>query len=144
MKEHPQLESLDGLAQLPALSELRLSGAAQLHDISDLVGAATASRLRTLQLQSCRAIERLDAVGSAGSLEYLNVSESGDIQSLCPLAALRELRVLYLYGTTRVLDGDLTPLTRMPRAEELRMQSRREYRPSVHEIKSHLADAHKA
>jgi hypothetical protein len=97
-----------------------------------------------LQLQSCHRVERLDAVGGAYSLEFLNFSECGDVQSLSPLQALRELRVLYLYGTTRVLDSDLTPLTRLPHLAELRMQSRREYRPSVREIQSHLAGAEEA
>jgi hypothetical protein len=142
MKEDPQLESLVGIDELPALSELGIFGAAHLLDISDLAGAA--SHLRTLHLQSCPRIERLDAIGSVAGLEFLNVSECGDIQSLSPLAALHELRVIYLYGTTRVLDGDLTPLTRLPHLAELRMQSRREYRPSVREIQSHLAGAHEA
>jgi|ERR1019366_1655015 hypothetical protein len=106
--------------------------------------AGAASFLRTLHLQSCRRIERLDAIGGAAGLEFLNVSECGDIQSLSPLAALHELRVLYLYGTTRVLDGDLTPLTRLPQLAELRMRSRREYRPSVRDIQGHLAGARKA
>jgi hypothetical protein len=142
MKEDPQLESLVGVDQLPALSELGFSGAAHLLDISDLVYAA--SHLLKLHLQSCRRIEWLDAIGSAVGLEFLNVSDCGDVQSLSPLAALHELRILYLYGTTRVLDGDLTPLTRLPRLAELRMQSRREYGPSVREIQSHLAGERQA
>jgi hypothetical protein len=139
MKEDPQLESLAGIDQLPALSELGIFGAARLLDISDLVYAA--SHLLTLHLQSCRGIEWLDAIGSTVGLEFLSVSDCGDVQSLSPLGALHELRVLYLYGTTRVLDGDLTPLTRLPKLRELRMQGRREYRPSVREIQAHLVGA---
>ena len=136
MKEDPQLESLVGIDQLPALSELEIFGAGRLLHISDLAGAAP--HLRTLHLKSCRRIGRLDAIGSGVGLEFLNVSDCGDVQSLSPLAALRELRVLLLYGTTRILDGDLTPLTRLPHLAELRMQSRREYRPSVREVQGHL------
>jgi hypothetical protein len=144
MKERPQLESLAGIDQLPSLSELGLFLAPRLHDISDLVSATASSHLRKLQLQSCSGIERLDAVGDAYGLQFLNFSDCGDVQSLSPLLALREMRVLYLYGTTRVLDGDLTPLTRLPRLAELRMQSRREYRPSVREVQSRLVEAEKA
>lgn len=144
MKERPQLESLAGIDELPSLLELGLFLAPRLHDISDLADATASSRLRKLQLQSCRGVERLDAVSGAYGLEFLNFSECGDAQSLSPLQALRELRVLYLYGTTRVLDGDLTPLMRLPHLVELRMQSRREYRPSVREIQTRLAGTEEA
>jgi hypothetical protein len=133
MKEHPQLASLNGIDQFPALTELGIFGAGGLRDISNLADAVTGSRLQKLQLQACP-VERLDAVAEVNALQFLNVSECGDIQSLHPLSALRELRYLLLYGTTRVLDGDLTPLTLLPRLKELRIKSRREYRPSVREV----------
>jgi hypothetical protein len=133
MKEHPQLTSLKGIDQFPALAELGVFGAGGLRDISNLAGETIGSRLQKLQLQSCP-IERLDALTEVTALEFLNVGECGDIQSLHPLAALSKLRCLLLFGSTRVLDGDLTPLMHLPRLKELRMKSRREYRPSVREI----------
>jgi hypothetical protein len=142
MKEHPQLESLAGIDRLSVLSELSIFGAVRLRNISDLVFTAAASRLQTLQLQSCRAIDQLDAVAGAGALETLNASECDGIESLSPLNHLSKLRFLYLFGTTRVLYGDLSPLASLSNLEDLRMQNRREYKPSVPEIKELIARRH--
>jgi hypothetical protein len=142
MKEGPQLKSLIGIDQLPALREIGLFGATRLQDISGFGDAITALKLRRLELQSCPRVETLDALANVIRLEFLNVSECGHIQSLRPLIALHELRILYLYSSTRILDGDLTPLMQLPHLTELRMQNRRDYRPSVREIQSHLPKTH--
>ena len=42
------------------------------------------------------------------------------------------------WGSTRILDADLSPLLSLPRLTELRMKSRREYKPSVKEVQSEL------
>ncbi len=135
MKDRPRIESVAGISTLPSLSVLGLYSASRLRDLSDLSGAM----LRELQLEACRGIERLDAVSDVSALEFLNVSDCGTVESLGPLAALQNLRTLYLYGTTRVADADLTPLTRLAHLTELRMQSRREYRPAVREVQELLA-----
>jgi hypothetical protein len=89
------------------------------------------------------AIKRLDVVARAGAQEFLNASECGDIQSLGPLAHPSRLRLLYLYGTTRIRDGALTPWPRCCAWGDFRMQSRREYRPSVRELQDLLAQRHR-
>lgn len=128
-RDRPALRSLRGVDDLPALRVLGVFGAHRLDDLAELAGGPTG--LTDLELEGCRGISDLGPVGTRTQLRFLNASECGDVASLAPLGRLAELRRLYLYGSTKVLDGDLEPLTGLPHLEELRMQSRRHYRPPL-------------
>ena len=78
----------------------------------------------------------IDAIGALENLRFLGVSDCGRIDSLGPLANLTELEVLYAWGSTRVLDGDLTPLLKLPKLREIRMRDRHEYKPRIRDIPS--------
>jgi internalin A len=71
-------------------------------------------------------------------LRFLSFSQSGDLDSLSPLSNLTELRELYAWGTTRVLDGDLSPLFELPALYDVRMRDRRNYRPRMSTLKELL------
>lgn len=135
LKDRPRLESLRGASGLPALRRLAVVGAAALTGIDDL---RTLDRLEVLELEACRGVDALDTVAGCRALTRFNASDCGDVASLEPLRDLARLRHLRLYGTTRVLDGDLSVLADLPVLEDLRMRSRREYRPSVAEIQALL------
>jgi hypothetical protein len=42
--------------------------------------------------------------------------------------------MFYAWGSTRILDGDLSPLARLPRLKQIRMRNRRGYRPAVGDL----------
>jgi hypothetical protein len=132
MKDRPSLESLDGLNALIALNHLGIYLASNLHDIDAMRNAYRG--LDVLHLESCRQVRDLAPISGHTALTLLNVSDSGDIESLAPLSTLGNLEVVWLYGTTRIVDGDLAPLARLPQLRELRMQSRRAYQPTVADI----------
>jgi hypothetical protein len=44
------------------------------------------------------------------------------------------LETFCAWGSTRVLDADLTPLTRLRRLKEVRMRNRRAYEPHVGDV----------
>jgi hypothetical protein len=67
-------------------------------------------------------------------LRFLRISECGEMASLAPIESLTELEVLYAWGSTRIVDGDLSPLARLPRLKEVRMRNRRGYKPPVDEL----------
>jgi internalin A len=137
IKEAPYLESLSGVGNLPELTVLGVLLARRLRDISDVAGLAPS--LRRFELQSCAAIGAVDDVEPLVNLRFLGVSECGEIESLAPLASLEQLETLYAWGSTRVVDGDLTPLARLPRLKEIRMRNRRGYKPSVTDLVSVLS-----
>ena len=136
LKDRPRLRSLAGIGELVLLTHLGIFGASRLSDVSELQGRDVLERL---DLQACRGLDTLDDLAGCTGLRTLNVAEGGDLGSVAPLAGLVELEELYAYGSTRFVDGDLSPLARLPRLTELRMQSRRHYRPGVPDLKAALA-----
>jgi internalin A len=71
-------------------------------------------------------------------LSFLGASDCREIDSLGPLISLENLEVLYAFGTTRIVDNDLSPLLALPRLREVRLKDRREYKPRKFEIDAHL------
>ncbi len=134
MKDRPRLESVNGVDAFASLEELGIFGAPLLNDVVDLGSASAPSKLRTLELELCRGVSTFDGIGRLTDLSYLNIGDCGDIASFAPLANLRHLKELYAYGTTRVVDGDLSPLTGLTELTDLRLKNRRDYHPSVKSI----------
>jgi internalin A len=136
IKEAPYLESLSGIEDLHELSVLDVVLARKLSDLSDV--AAISSSLRQFKLESCRAVSSLDDIEDLRELRVLGFSNCGDIASIVPLRSLAQLEELYAWGTTRIIDGDLSPLNQLPHLREIRMKDRRGYRPSLAELMSTL------
>lgn len=136
LTDRPRISTLEGLAALPELRSLGVYLAKNLEDIDELEGRDS---IEDLELESCRKLDRIDAIGGCVGLRTLNLSECGDLPSVAPLTGLTGLEVLQLFGSTNVLDGDLTPIAGLPRLRELRMRSRRHYRPSVGDIQASLS-----
>jgi hypothetical protein len=136
LKQAPNLERLAWIKSLPRLKTLEVAGAQRLHDLTSL--DADRSRLRALRFQSCGAITSLGEIAHQPGLRELWVADCGTIDSLAPLAALRELQCLYLWGSPRFNDGDLTPLLELGQLTDLRMMNRRHYEPSVTDIQARL------
>jgi len=137
IKDAPYLESLSGLGNLPDLAALTIVGAPRLHEIDEV--AELSASLRELKFEECERIDAIDDVGPLVGLRFLGISESGDIASLAPIGSLTQLEALYAWGSTRIVDGDLSPLARLPRLKEIRMRNRRGYRPPVGDLMAALS-----
>jgi internalin A len=136
IKDAPLLESLSGIGDLGELAVLEIVLARRLRDIGELT--LLSSTLVELGFDDCPSLDAIDEVETLVGLRRLGVSDCGRIASLAPVEALRQLELLYAWGSTRVEDNDLSPLTRLPRLHEIRMRDRREYRPRVAELVSAL------
>jgi hypothetical protein len=137
IKEAPYLESLSGVGDLPEVSSVGVLLARRLRDISDVAGLA--SSLRELELQDCPALSALDDVEPLVNLRFFGCSNCGDVESLAPVGALTQLEVLYAWGSTHVIDRDLSPLARLPQLREIRMRDRRGYKPTVADLAAALS-----
>lgn len=136
VKEAPYLHSLSGLAALEDLSALGIFLAPGLRDITDV---SDISALRELEFEKCPGIASIDDVEDLIGLSFLGVSDCQEIDSLRPLELLNDLEVLHAWGTTRIVDGDLSPLARLPKLKEIRMRDRPAYSPRVEELKAQLS-----
>jgi Leucine-rich repeat (LRR) protein len=136
LKDRPKLISLDGLEDLTHLTELGIFLATKLKDISAL--SSVAAPLQKLELVACKGIHDIRPLQSLTSLKYLNISECGDIESVHPLSSLQDLEEFHAYGSTKISDGDLSPLLQVPHLRVLSLQSRKFYTPSRQEISEAL------
>jgi hypothetical protein len=132
LKDSPYVESLAGIGDLSELAVLGIIGGPKLQDISEV--AQRAQSLRELEFQDCPFITDLNDIGGLINLRFLGVSNCGDIESLAPVGSLRQLEVFYGWGSTRIVDGDLSPLTQLPHLGEIRMRDRSAYSRRVSEI----------
>jgi internalin A len=137
IREAPHLESLAGAADLPDLAVLGVFLARKLNNISDV--AEHAASLRHLEFEDCGGIDLLDDVEGLVKLRFLAVSDCGEIESLGPVGPLEEIEVLHAWGTTRIVDEDLSPLERLPRLREIRMRDRPGYKPRVSDLVAALS-----
>lgn len=134
VKEAPELKTLSGLAELKELQHLGIHLARRLRDIGEV--RSLSGSLQRLELEDCPSIGRLDDLGEFADLRFLSVGQCGEIDSLHPLAGLVKLEQLYAWGTTRIVDGDLSPLARLPALREIAMRDRRDYKPRVKDLEA--------
>jgi hypothetical protein len=137
MKDWPSIKSLHGLQHLTALTDLTIALGRYLSDIDDLAGPV-GRQLESLNLETCRRISDLRPIAHCSALTYLNLGNIGDVPTVAPLAGLQRLLSLYLYESTNILDGDLSPLLKLSDLNDLRLMNRRHYQPTVNEIKAAL------
>lgn len=97
---------------------------------SCVAGAAAAADKKVSDI-TCRQL--------CASLQFFDLSEGPEIPSVAPLSSLVNVERLYLYDSTRVTDGDLSPIAGLPKLKDFRMQNRRGYSPSVKEIQEMIA-----
>ncbi len=138
LTDRPRVRSLSGLSAFP---DLRVLGVPLAKDLDDVSALPESPAVEDLDLEGCKKLTSVIELGGCRALRRLNLSECGDLPTLGPLRGLQALEVLLLYGSTKVVDGDLAPIANLPRLRELRMQSRRHYRPSVREIQASLPRA---
>ncbi|MDQ1665832.1 MAG: hypothetical protein QOH75_1863 [Actinomycetota bacterium] len=138
MKQHPRLASLDGIESMPALTEVGIYGARRLSDIDALALPGVPDSLVSLDLESCSGIVNLDALANQVGLRTLGIGNCGPIASLRPLGGLTSLEWLWAWESTRIGDGDLTPLLGLGSLREIRMMSRKHYRPALADVKHRL------
>lgn len=136
-KDRPRIETLDGLSSLSSLEHLAVHRA----PMADLAALATSGvSLRELHLTTFRTVTDWSPLSSQRNLRRLDISECGDVDSLAPIADLHELEELWMYGSTRIVDGDLRPLAALPKLREVRIQSRSSYNPPASEIHAICAE----
>ena len=133
LKDRPRTQTLDGIEFLPRIEHLGVFGA----PIEDIGPLGRLERLSELHLQSCR-VRDLGPIAKLSGLRVLNMSEGGEIDSVSSIESTQRLEMLWLFGTTRVVDDDLGPIARLPRLRDLRMKARRSYRPSVDLIQAQI------
>jgi hypothetical protein len=123
---------LAGVDQLQSLSTLRVFGPRRLLDLRPI--GETNHTLEELELESCPGVGSITEIEHLGKLRFLALNDCDEINSLAPLTPLTHRKRLHAWGTTRISDGDLSPLADLPNLSEIRMRDRRGYKPRLADL----------
>ena len=118
------VRDLDGLRTLKRLSFLSLYRLRKLESISAL---SDLTNLETLELNVCRAVRSIDGIVKLHRLRRLGLCDNGDIDSLAGVESLQSLESFFFYGSTNIVDGDLSPLTQLKHLSNLSFKDRKHY-----------------
>lgn len=116
--------SLEGLSSLNRLRVLRIGN---LKNLTSLSGIEKLKHLEELEIQKCKKITEIKELAGLPRLRSVSMNDSGAIESIRPLAKIKTLETVLFYGSTNILDGDLSPLKRLKRLSNVSYQNRRHY-----------------
>ena len=118
------IRDLHGLRKLKKLRTLRLAGLSQLGSLS---GIEALTNLEELDIGTCRALRSIAEVRSLSALKRLHLNNCGEIESLAPLKGLHSLEFVSFSESTKIVDGDLSPLAENENLGTICFQNRRHY-----------------
>lgn len=118
------VETLNCLSVLNHIRSLRLG---RLVCLNSLDGIQELTDLEELEIQRCRRIGSIRQLTALTKLRTLHINDCGPIESLQPLTNLQQLQSVLFYESTDVVDGDLTPLTKLPNLAHVSFKNRRHY-----------------
>jgi len=122
---HSGIRSLSPIAELRNLDRLSLS---VCHRLESLDGIENLQKLRCLQLAEVSKVTSLKRLASLKNLQVLTIADGREIESVAPLEGLTNLKALWIAGTkAKIIDGDLAPLTRLPKLAMLTLGNKRHY-----------------
>lgn len=126
-----KLLSLDGVERFPALEHLDVSYQPALGDFSAL---GRARSLTSIEIDGCRGLRDLEWVKLLPGLRSLKVHNCGDIESVAALRGHPGLETLILSESTKILDGDTTPILEIPSLQSIGLRAYRHCEPPAEQI----------
>ncbi|HML75605.1 MAG TPA: hypothetical protein PKB02_14035 [Anaerohalosphaeraceae bacterium] len=118
------IKKIGDLSALQKLKTLEVNLATKLETLS---GIENLKYLKRLELNTCRKIGNIGPIEYLENLEVLFLNNSSKIESLKPIENLKKLKEFLFYEDTNIVDGDLTPLQRLPNLQEIVFMNRRHY-----------------
>jgi hypothetical protein len=118
------IENLQGLSELKNIKALRLGN---LMKLTSLQGLQNLHKLEDLEIQRCKGIYAISEVFELKNLECLSLVDVGNIESIKGIEILTNLKVFLFYESTNVVDGDLTPITKLNSLKKISFQNRKHY-----------------
>lgn len=118
-----RLFDVQAVSRLSRLESFAMEGCSKVDDLS---GLGDCSALKRLTLERCKGIKSYQFLSKLKELVELIIVESGDMESLEPVAQLPKLHSLNIFGTN-VLDGDIGQLLRCKQLYNLNFEKKKHY-----------------
>jgi len=119
------LTSLSGIHHLKSLATLDAYSCTKLQSIDELKNCR--ETLLTIVLDSCKQFRSLNPLRVLEKLRHLSINNCGALDSILPLENCKDLSLLRFWGDTKLADGDLSFLTKLPNLKTLAFTPRRHY-----------------
>lgn len=122
-----KITSFGGIVSFIYLRNLTVNHASKLVDLS---GVECLSALERVCFNRCKAFGSLPCLGGLENLESLILEDCGNIESLSFLSQakkMKKLRRLLLIGDTKVVDGDMSPILKLPNITDIRLHRWKHY-----------------
>jgi len=119
-----RFQDLRGFEPLAALRRLRLGNCRKLRSLDGIEGLAA---LEELEVNTAPRLGSIEALAGLSRLRKLDLNDCGRIPSLAPIANLSQLEHVVFYGSTCILDGDLSPLAALRRLRRTSFMDRKHY-----------------
>jgi len=129
------LGDISGIAAFPKLTEITLG---LLKNLSDIGPLSFLDDLQVLTIQGCKRVNEVDALAKCRALRSLDITSCGEIESLAPLVECETLEELRFFEDTKIKDGDIAVLLRMPNLKKARFNNRRHYNMRWEDLPEHL------
>lgn len=119
-----KINNLEGLARLKHIKYLSICN---LKHLNSLKGIQDLMKIEELEIQGCKGISSISEVLNLKKLRRLLLIDLGNIGSLKGIECLTELQELLFYESTNIIDGDLTPVTKLKKLSKISYQNRKHY-----------------
>jgi Leucine-rich repeat (LRR) protein len=119
--------SLAEIRYLGDLAQLTFLGLYNVRQLRSLSGLERLQQLEILELNGCKSLGAVEELASLTHLRKLQLNDSGRITSIRPIRFAVDLEEVLFYESTNIVDGDLTPLTALPRLRKVSFQNRAHY-----------------
>lgn len=119
-----KIEKIEQISKLKNLEKLRI---ANLSKIKSLKGIDQLTNLEELEIKKCKAISSVSEIFYLEKLRLLHLIDIGSILSIRGIENLSKLEDFMFYESTNVIDGDLTPITKLKKLNKVSFQNRKHY-----------------
>jgi hypothetical protein len=129
------IETLDGVETLDDLRHLTVAHASKLESLTAL--AERDCGIRELHFDKVKKIASYEPIGAIKMLRWLELSACAPMKNLKWTAGLNHLD-FFSFVDTNVLDGDLSPLVRLPKLRKIGTFDKKHYQQKSDEIEAIL------
>jgi hypothetical protein len=116
--------NIQGLSQL---HKLKFLGMYNLRKLESLVGIEALINLQELEINGCSSLKSINEIAHLLELKKLQLCDNQEIESLKPLKNFQKLESVLFYGSTSIVDGDLTFLKNLTRLSNISFKDRLHY-----------------
>ena len=116
--------SLQGLSYL---YKLRFLGLYNLRKLESIAGIEFLINLEELEINGCSSLKSINEIAGLTQLNKLELCDNKDIDSLKPIEKLNKLESVVFYGSTNIIDGDLSSLIKLNQISNISFQDRPHY-----------------